>query len=282
MSTVRLRFKKGDVLTDATGVVLSDVTATFGVKRDDTDAVVVAAGTAMTRMSTGVYEHTFDDPAGFLDSTYTFVPEVTYGGEIYRFPDTQAGPTSDAGRLIGVTDAKTYLDVTGTDDDTVIGNMLDAATVALEKAAGRHLVSTAVTEYLDGQAERRVWLQEPAESITSVHVDSDQGWDATSLISADDYAVEGCTLDYISRVWTRGRRNMRVIYQAGFATVPEDLQHAARVQVAKLYSEWQVAKKGLNVLKSHSVQGWSQTFLEQKGLAPEAAAIVERYRPERL
>src|SRR5687768_11429127 len=83
MLTLEFKFKVDGVLTNATSVVLSDPTGAFGVKRDDTDAVVVADGTAMTNASTGVYRHSFTAPAPGL--TYTWYAEVLYGGATYRF-----------------------------------------------------------------------------------------------------------------------------------------------------------------------------------------------------
>jgi len=53
----------GSTLTDATSVTLADPTGTFGVRRTDTNAVVVASGTAMNHDGTGLYSFNFTDPA---------------------------------------------------------------------------------------------------------------------------------------------------------------------------------------------------------------------------
>lgn len=79
--TVRANFRYNGVLTDATSAKLSDPTGTYGVKRDDTDAVVVADGTAMTKVSTGTYEYSFTEPASGL--SYTAYVEFVYGGQTY-------------------------------------------------------------------------------------------------------------------------------------------------------------------------------------------------------
>lgn len=95
MSLIRKTFKIADVLTDMTSVKLSDRDATYGVKRNDTAAVVVADDTAMTKVSTGVYEHTFTDPANDLE--YTYWLEVTYGGETYWVQGIMNGPATPSG-----------------------------------------------------------------------------------------------------------------------------------------------------------------------------------------
>ena len=92
MSTIRKRFKVDSVLTDPTSIVLSDSTGTYGVKRDDTGAAVVAAGTAMTQISTGDYQHQFTDPAN--DLTYTYCVKIVYGGATYYFAGELTGPTT--------------------------------------------------------------------------------------------------------------------------------------------------------------------------------------------
>jgi hypothetical protein len=78
--TVRKTFSVNGVPTDVSAAVLSDPTGTYGVKRNDTNAVVVADGTAMTRVSAGTYEYTFTDVIGIAYSAYV---EFTYGGLSY-------------------------------------------------------------------------------------------------------------------------------------------------------------------------------------------------------
>lgn len=68
---VRKTYKVEGVPTTVTSAVLSDPTGTYGVKRNDTNVVVTADGTAMTEASTGQYEYTFDEPeAGLAYTAY--------------------------------------------------------------------------------------------------------------------------------------------------------------------------------------------------------------------
>lgn len=92
-TTIHQRFTINGVLTDVTSCVLRDPTAAFGVKRTDTSAVVVAAGTALTKVATGIYEHTFTDPAAGL--TYNYWVEFVYGGETHRFEKNLSAPVVD-------------------------------------------------------------------------------------------------------------------------------------------------------------------------------------------
>lgn len=92
--TLEIKFKVDGVLTNATSALLSDPTGTFGVKRNDTNAVVVADGTAMTNAATGIYRYTFTKPADGL--TYTWWAEILYAGSTYRFERLfEDSPTAD-------------------------------------------------------------------------------------------------------------------------------------------------------------------------------------------
>jgi hypothetical protein len=95
-TVLQFQFKVGGVLTNATSIVLSDAAGTFGVKRTDTSATIVAAGTAMTNASTGVYRYTLT----LADQSVPLSWWVTavYNGVTYRFERASvsaaaAGPT---------------------------------------------------------------------------------------------------------------------------------------------------------------------------------------------
>lgn len=91
-TTITRTIKIDGVLTDPTSVVLSDQTSTFGVRRTDTSATVVAADTAMTNLSVGVYSHTFTDPAPGL--TYEYTVKFVFSGETYHIQGTVTGGVS--------------------------------------------------------------------------------------------------------------------------------------------------------------------------------------------
>lgn len=76
--TIQFTFKIGSVLTDATNAVMRDPTAAFGVRRTDTNAIIVAAGVAMTHLATGLYACTFTEPTQGLN--YEYWVEFVYLG----------------------------------------------------------------------------------------------------------------------------------------------------------------------------------------------------------
>ena len=104
-TTIQFSFLVDGVPTNATSVALRDPADTFGVRRTDTLAAVVAAGTAMANQSPGVYAHAFTDPEAGL--TYNYWVEAVYDGATYRFERNQSGP--------GAASGQSYLDVTDAD-----------------------------------------------------------------------------------------------------------------------------------------------------------------------
>jgi hypothetical protein len=71
--TIRKTWTVNGMPTAATAV-------TLGVVRDDTGATVLAAGTAMPAVATGVYEYTLTVDGG---TTYTATIGVTWNGQTY-------------------------------------------------------------------------------------------------------------------------------------------------------------------------------------------------------
>ena len=83
MATITYTTKLAGVLTNVTSVVLSNEAATIGIKRNDTGATVVAAGTAFTNSATGTYTYTFTAPSENIFYT-AYVKITTSGQSIYH------------------------------------------------------------------------------------------------------------------------------------------------------------------------------------------------------
>lgn len=94
-TTIRFMFWVDGAIANATAVALRDPANSFGVRRTDTSATIVAAGAAMTHSGLGCYEYSFVDPTPGL--VYNYWVEVAYDGATYRFERNQsAAPATDA------------------------------------------------------------------------------------------------------------------------------------------------------------------------------------------
>ena len=78
--TIRHINQVAAVNVNADSIVMSDTNSDFGVKRNDTDAVVVIDGAGMLNVGTGLYEFTFTVPEEGL--TYGYSIEADNSGTI--------------------------------------------------------------------------------------------------------------------------------------------------------------------------------------------------------
>lgn len=104
------------VLADPDSVTFSDPDNLYGVRRSDTLGIVVAAGTALTKVSTGVYTYTLTETV--FDLTYDGFISYVVGEETFYIPftkeGTQTSPTLTVGTntYISLVDAQTYINST--------------------------------------------------------------------------------------------------------------------------------------------------------------------------
>lgn len=77
-----IRFRLDGALHDATSVKLSDPTGEFGMRRKDTQAVVVADGVDLNHDGVGIYSKTVTGLTG--GAPYEYWIEWAYGGSIQR------------------------------------------------------------------------------------------------------------------------------------------------------------------------------------------------------
>ena len=187
--------------------------------------------------------------------------------------------------LITTAEAKTYLSVTGSTEDTTIAELVNVAGKALSGACRRRLEAETVTEYRDGTGQRKMWLDEPASAKPQIYVDSNHEWGAATEIAAADLlwlaGRDGTSreVEYVDSVFTEGNSNIKASYTSGFASVgmPEIVKQACRIQVARLYSEWKRAAQRMDILASQNVGGWAQTFVDKEGIDPLALQLLADY-----
>ena len=288
--TIQEKFTIDGSLTDVTSVVLSDPTATYGVKRNDTSAVVVADGTAMTKVSTGVYRHTFAEPAAGL--TYTYWVEWVYGGETYRDEHTITGATASAGRVCTLADVKGRLGIDNADHDTVINTIIASMESIFNSYTQRHLIVTAsdVTEYFTGRGG--VYLQllrYPVVAITSIKEAIDYDFtNADALVADTDYRLMSAgangILSRIYACWQQTPDSIQIVHRGGYCAagvtpgsgetaLPDDIREAAIEQSCLFFKR----KDDLG-LSSVSFEGGSIQKFNTLDLFPFVRQTLDNYR----
>jgi hypothetical protein len=275
------------VLTDPSSIVLSDPTEAYGVKRDDTDAVVVADGVAMTKVSTGIYRYTFSEPASYL--TYTYWIEWVYGGETYHAENSIQG--QPGGYICTLNDVKGRLGISSTDHDTVITRIIAGIHNIFDSYCRHPLLLTAadVTEYYTGAGLYLQLRRYPIISITSIKEAIDYDFDAADeLVEDDDYRImNGGINGILCRIyacWPFTPDATQLIYRGGFAAadaalgenetaLPDDLREAAIEQACLFFKR----KDDLG-LSSVSFEGGSIQKFNNLDLFPFVRDTLDRYR----
>lgn len=144
-SSLTFRLKSYGTPVDATSVVLRDPTGAYGLKRTDTGDVIIAAGTAMTHVSTGLYTYgPFTDPAPNL--TYVWFAEMVKDGLTQHFQFTLVGGGSSPADPL--TDLTSTIEVNAAGPRRVTGDSgsIEQHSLPDQIAADRYVASKAAAK----------------------------------------------------------------------------------------------------------------------------------------
>ncbi len=148
--------------------------------------------------------------------------------------------------------------LTGTGEDALLLSYIDRADAAIAQRLGfpttgggaLTLASSSYTAYPDAENGGRVDSETlrltpwPVSAITTIHDDQRGGnvaYDSGSLVSSADYELDGpAGRVYLVPVRTFGsfsshRRRCRVVFTAGWSTLPADLMQAVLMLAKHLY-----------------------------------------------
>ncbi len=179
--------------------------------------------------------------------------------------------------LASLAAVKDALGITSSDDDNLLTRQINAVTDYIESYCGRRFKDTTYTdEYYDGDGETDLILKQfpitdTAEiSITFVSDDVETAVDNDDL---EFYNDEG--MIYYPR-WPRGRKNIKITYSAGYATIPADLAQACIELVATIHN-----RRKTGGAKSESIGDYSITYGDLEA-SPLAQKVIDFYRNQNL
>jgi len=167
--------------------------------------------------------------------------------------------------LTTLSTVKEYLGLTGTGEDLLLNRLIDWATDFIHSHCGRIFPQGGYDEYIDGDGtETLLSHQFPTLSVSSLEVDGAVKDSASFVL----YAPLGL-LRLKSGVFPRGKKNVRLQYTAGYATIPKDIEQACIELVALKYYDRGSARLGVA-----SKEGTS--FVSQ--LPQEIRQVLELYK----
>jgi uncharacterized phiE125 gp8 family phage protein len=129
---------------------------------------------------------------------------------------------SGATEIITLIQLKAHLQITYTDDDTYLTDLIKACRAAIEQYCCISLVSKTITLFADLYCERELPYG-PVATLTSASLKTGTGT-YTAQTSGTDYELDGITNGYeVFKPFVSGR--WKLVYTAGYATgkAPNDL-----------------------------------------------------------
>ena len=138
---------------------------------------------------------------------------------------------------VSLTDAKNWMRIDYTSDDTLIQSLINASRIHIEKLTGVAFVNKLLKSYIQTTGfEPSVWMVDlpygPVICIDSVKIKTGiNSWE--TLTKNEDYEV------IAGKLWLYTQGNYEVQYQSGYSSVPEDIANDIMALVA-----WQYENRG--------------------------------------
>lgn len=206
--------------------------------------------------------------------------------------------------LTTTSEYKTYAGVSGSTNDARYATLISAAEAYIKRYTGRSFESATFTHTFDGSGGESLQLREwPVTSITSVTQIYDDG--TTQVLDASTYRFDGTTNNGIlyrvftgrgrfgaynaaqfgrwepgpfqrfgnGYVWDMGYQNYRVVYVAGYTTIPDEL----KLLVWKIVDVWFAGAGQDASLQSESIGSYSYTRAKEP-FPPEIQLMLDGWK----
>lgn len=175
---------------------------------------------------------------------------------------------------------KSYLGITSSTHDTVLGELIVNVTKWLENYLQRTLLKKAdgqyFEEYFDGYEKCLLLNEYPIISVTSVEYNSGTQaspiWNTVDASNYVYYAGEG----YIELLagLPHGHQNIRVRYNGGYATYPDEVELVAKQLVARMFEQRKAQGKSQEGLGGASISWNTEITKEQEAVLTKYKTIT--------
>lgn len=139
--------------------------------------------------------------------------------------------------LCSVANVKAYLGKSYTDDDALLLTFVQAVSARFESMISRNILARSYTDILNGYWGRVIIpRQYPIVSVSSLLVDGTTVSVAPTIADTGYFATEHVV--YLRHMFvSTGYANVEITYNAGYSTVPADIQQACAEWAALQFKE---------------------------------------------
>lgn len=150
-----------------------------------------------------------------------------------------------------------------TDQDTRLERLISSASRKIMNFCDRKFVQETHTEYQHGRRSNSLVLKQwPADKPTELNIDPESTFGVDTQVDTTEYEVlhDSILILLNGQKFPKGTRNIKIVYQASYATIPEDLDEACVHQVEYMYNLTADRRLG-QITKSKS--GVSVTYVQE-------------------
>ena len=182
-----------------------------------------------------------------------------------------------ANALTDLENVKNFYGMTGAKqlDDDLLEDLIDRVTEAIHSYCNvTAFKQNTYTEYQDGAGSKYLFVNNvPIISVTSIHDDADWEWTVDELI--DDTIYRILDSKYIvlkDDLFTSGDQNIKIVYSAGYATIPGDLEQVCIEEVVRKYKH----RRDIDIQSKTLEDGTAQYV--SKNLMQSSRIVLNKYR----
>lgn len=185
----------------------------------------------------------------------------------------------DVYALATVNDITNFLGIQSPTDRDLLEDLINNVSASIESYCDRKFLSRSFTEYHDGLNISRIYpYQYPITTISGIWEDAGWSWDSTTLITSSNYRIDNSARfvvfnDYNPMI---DEENIKIIYTAGYATIPYDIRQACIQEVVRLYKR----RKSIDVSAISMADGSVNVLNDD--LLPTTKRILSVYINRRL
>jgi hypothetical protein len=140
--------------------------------------------------------------------------------------------------LVALADVEAWLGLaSGNSDEALLTRLIAGASAFVETWCSRTFALTSYTETRDGNGQTRMSPQNwPISTVASVTIDTTVV-PARTVPGGSGFFLNGKSIQLVGYCFNRGQANVTLVYSAGFATIPADIQQGVIELVAMRYKE---------------------------------------------